>query len=86
MMGSSYSGFPKLDNWWSSDSKWLWQERFIWWPRNSHVSDKTIWLTKAWYGYRHVYGPAGENPVKLEKWMTGEEYVLHLLKGDHAGN
>lgn len=62
-----------------SDNVFKWRERFVWWPVYSHVSEQRIWLKKAWYGYRLAYGPAGEEPVKIERWMTAEEYMWHQL-------
>ena len=76
MMGASFNGFP---NWWNNNSEWVWENQFIWRPRSSYISNSRIWLTKAWYGYRYVYGPAGEDPVKLEQWLTDEEYMWHQL-------
>lgn len=55
-----------------------WTQRYTWWPRQTE-SGKRIWLTKAWYGTRLVYGPAGEDPVRLEQWMTDEEYMWYRL-------
>jgi len=78
MMGASYSGPPFFFN---QDSEIVWQERFAWWPHNSQISNSRIWLTKAWYGYRYVYGPAGESPLKIEQWLTDEEYMWHRLSG-----
>ena len=57
------------------DSRFKWKERFVWWPVYSYESKRRIWLTKAWYGYRWVDGPAGEDPAKVERWLTDEEYV-----------
>ena len=80
-MGASYTGLPNFGDWWNSNSEWLWEKRFTWRPRSSHISSNRIWLTKAWYGYKYVHGPAGEGPVILERWMTDEEYMWHRLSG-----
>lgn len=61
------------------ESKFKWRLRFVWWPVYSEVSKQRIWLTNAWYGWRWVEGPAGEEPVKLERWMTDEEYTWYQL-------
>lgn len=61
------------------DSKYTWSFRFIWWPRYSYESKQRIWLKRAWYGYRLIDGPAGEEPVKDERWLTDEEYIWFQL-------
>ena len=68
------------------DTKWHWEHKLAWQPVRSSNSGQFLWGKHVWYGCRHVYGVAGEGAVLLEKWLTDEEYVLHLLKGDHAGN
>ena len=75
-MGTDYSG-----SWFyfKDDSKYVWRERYVWWPKRSVESNRRIWLTKAWYGYRFIHGPAGESPVKLEKWLSDEEYIWYQL-------
>lgn len=81
MMGASFN------NWASSDwlanyikhSRFTWQQRFIWLPKRSHVSKQRIWLKRAWYGTKYVNGPAGEHNVKLERWLTNEEYMWNQL-------
>jgi hypothetical protein len=60
-------------------TKFKWQERFAWWPVYSHESKKRIWFKKAWYGHRWVEGPAGEEPVKIERWLTADEYSWYCL-------
>ena len=60
-------------------TKFIWRERFVWWPVYSHESKQRIWLKKAWYGSRLVEGPAGEEPVKVERWLTDDEYIWYHL-------
>ena len=60
-------------------TEFKWQQRFVWWPVRSYESNQLIWLKKAQYGWRWVEGPAGEEPVKLERWMTKKEYLWHCL-------
>lgn len=73
------------DKWsWLADyinqSSFTWQERFAWWPKQSHKSNQRIWLKRAWYGIKYVYGPEGlAGPVKLERWLTDEEYMWEQL-------
>lgn len=64
----------------STDFKWIY--RFVWWPKRSEESGRRIWFKKAWYGYRLVWGPAGEDPVRIERWLTDEEYVWYQLTGE----
>ena len=62
-----------------SDSKFTWCERFAWFPHRSHKSGQRIWFKKAWYGYRLIHGPAGEEPVRAERWLTEQEYFIQCL-------
>jgi len=78
MMGASYAGAPFTI---VKDNRMVWTERFTWTPKRSFMSNDRIWFTKAWYGYRYVYGPAGESPVKIEQWLTDEEYMWYCLSG-----
>lgn len=77
-MGASFTGFR---NWWTIDSDWHWQQQYIILPRRSTSSGKLLWCQRVWHGYRYVLGPAGEEPAKLEKWLTDEEYMWHRLQG-----
>lgn len=62
------------------DSKFTWRLRFAWWPVYSEESKQRIWLKSAMYGWRWVDGPAGEEPIKIERWLTEQEYVWYKLK------
>lgn len=62
-----------------SSSRMKWLEVFSILPRRSSESGKLIWFTKCWYGYRWIDGPAGEEPIKTERWLTAEEYVWYKL-------
>ena len=70
--------FPWLHKY-ISDGTFIWTQKFAWWPRRSSESNQRIWLTKAWYGYRYIYGLAGEDPVKAERWLTEKEYMIWSL-------
>ena len=72
--------FPWLHKY-ISDGTFIWTQKFVWWPQHSFKSNQRIWLTKAWYGWRWIDGPAGESPVKVEKWLTEEEYMWQCLSG-----
>ena len=76
MMGSSYSGLIDI---FSRSKELKWTQRFAWWPCKSDKSGKRIWLTKYWYGTRLVWGIAGESPVRVEHWLTDEEFVWYNL-------
>lgn len=71
------------DGWWLGDyvkhSRFEWRERFIWWPKKSHVSGRRIWFKRAWYGTKLIAGPAGTTPVKIERWLTDDEYMWNQL-------
>ena len=56
-----------------------WSSQFAWLPKRSQQSGKRIWLTKAWYGTRLIWGPAGESPVRVEQWLTDDEYIWFQL-------
>lgn len=59
-----------------------WRQQFAWWPVRSSQSNQRIWLKKCWYGYRFIYGPAGEEPIKAERWLTEEEYIWYQLTSE----
>jgi len=61
------------------DSRFAWRLRFAWLPYRSSESNQLIWLKQFYYGQRLIDGPAGESPVKLEKWLTEEEYTWFAL-------
>lgn len=61
--------------WNVNDTRFKWSQRFAWLPKKSKESGKRIWLTTAWYGYRWIDGPAGEEPLKNEQWLTDDEYM-----------
>lgn len=75
-MGASYSGLIGI---FSRSQETKWSQRFAWWPHKSDYSGQRIWLRKYWYGTRLVWGPAGEPPVRIEHWLTDEEYVWTKL-------
>ena len=73
-MGTGYTNY-----WFRNDSGYVWRERYVWWPKRSGESNQRIWLTKAWYGHRYIYGLAGESPIRVEQWLTDEEYIWYQL-------
>lgn len=72
-MGATWS-----NPWWANvDTKLVWRERFVWWPKRSDRSGQRIWLCKAWRGTRSITGPG--TPVEIEQWLTEKEYLIHCL-------
>ena len=65
--------------WNLTDSRFKWSQQFAWLPHRSSESNQLIWLKNFWYGCRWVDGPAGEEPLKIERWLTDEEYMWHKL-------
>ena len=56
-----------------------WQLKFVWWPRRCDLSDKRIWLKRAYRGIRVITGP-GE-PVYEYRWLTKESFTVAALGG-----
>ena len=69
-------------SWNVNDSRFKWAQRFALSPKRSSESGQCIWLKNAWYGYRWIDGPAGEPPLKDERWLTEEEYVWYQLTSE----
>ena len=68
---------PWLSRYLNND--FAWRLRFAWLPVRSHESNQRIWLKRAWYGSRLIDGPAGEGPLRAERWLTQEEYTWYQL-------
>lgn len=77
-MGTSFNSWVDA-SWWTPNNRFTWQQRYVWWPKESYESKKRIWLKRAWYGTKYVNGPAGQLAVKLERWLTDEEYMWNQL-------
>lgn len=70
------------DGWWLGGTSWTWERRRVWYPCRSSVSGQQLFGDRAWYGFRHVLGPAGEGHVLLEQWLTDEEYTWYRLSAN----
>ena len=62
------------------NNNFTWRLVFVLWPVRSYESNQLIWFKRAWHGTRSIDGPAGESPLKAERWLTQEEYVWYNLK------
>jgi hypothetical protein len=56
-----------------------WELKFALWPQRCDLSDKRIWLKRAYRGTRVIIGP-GE-PVYEYRWLTKESFVTAALGG-----
>lgn len=61
------------------DQRLKWRRHFFLWPKRSDQTEKLIWLRKGWRGSRWITGP-GE-PIRLDYWLTDEEYMWFRLTG-----
>lgn len=67
-----------LDN----DLDWTrtgWRREFILWPRRCSISNKLMWLTYAYYGWRYVLIDIGRSQLKLTTWHNEDDHLLYLL-------
>lgn len=78
-MASSWH--PPGWTWNLTENRFKWSKQYTWFPKKSAETGQCIWLTTAWYGYRWIDGPAGEEPLKVERWLTDEEYMWLQLSG-----
>ncbi len=58
--------------------KAFWCENFAWLPKRSAISGKMIWMKFAYEGIAY-YGPPNLEEIR---WVTNEEYIFGILKGD----
>jgi hypothetical protein len=56
-----------------------WQLKFVWWPRQCYLSDKKIWLKRAYQGTAVWTGPG--DPVYEYRWLTKESFTVAALGG-----
>lgn len=75
-MGASYTG-PWL---FFGRHAYIWSRKFAWLPKLSDQTGRRIWLCYAYYGYRLIEGPG--SPVKVQVWLTEEEYTWQCLTGN----
>lgn len=78
-MGHSYiaDDVQSYDPFWN---KATWSYEFTWLPRTSEISNKRIWLKKAYKAT--VVRRAGDFETITEyRWLTRDEYMFKALKG-----
>jgi hypothetical protein len=56
-----------------------WQLKFVWWPRRCGLSDKRIWLKRAYCGTAVWTGPG--DSVYEYRWLTKESFTVAALGG-----
>jgi hypothetical protein len=56
-----------------------WQLKFVLWPRRCDLSDKRIWLKRAYHGTVVITGPG--DPVYEYRWLTKESFTVAALGG-----
>jgi len=56
-----------------------WQLKFVLWPRRCDLSEKRIWLTRAYCGIIVITGPG--DPVYEYRWLTKESFTVAALGG-----
>lgn len=57
----------------------LWYPKFAWIPHRSLLSNKIIWLKKAYRGTAIWSGPG--DPIIERNWISNEEYMWSRLRG-----
>ena len=56
-----------------------WKLKFSFLPRKSALSNKILWLKKAYQGTATYTGPG--DPVYETRWITKEEFMFERIKG-----
>jgi hypothetical protein len=56
-----------------------WQLKFALWPQRCNLSDKRIWLKRAYCGTVVITGPG--DPVYEYRWLTKESFTVAALGG-----
>jgi hypothetical protein len=56
-----------------------WELKFVLWPQRCDLSDKRIWMTRAYRGTRVITGPG--DPVYEYRWLTKESFTVAALGG-----
>jgi hypothetical protein len=57
-----------------------WELSFAWFPHRCEITNRLIWLTRAYQGTRIITGP-GE-PVVEQRWHNKHQHLLWCLKGN----
>ena len=53
-------------------------------PRECFETKKILWLTDAYRCRRILRGPAGDDPIIEDRWLSKEEYLFGLLNGKYV--
>lgn len=66
------------------EESWYWRRAdwglsFAWLPHRCAVSNRLIWLERAYHGQQVITGPGSD--VVLHWWMTKEEFMVNRIKG-----
>jgi hypothetical protein len=56
-----------------------WYYKFAWLPHRCNLSNKRIWLKKAYRGIAMYTGPG--DPIFEYKWVSREEFIMARIKG-----
>lgn len=56
-----------------------WQQKFVLWPRRCDISERRIWLERAYLGTRMITGPG--TPVYEYRWLSKESFTVAALGG-----
>lgn len=57
----------------------VWYLKFAWLPRRCEVSNKLIWLTRAYKGTVMWTGPG--DPIIEHKWISKQEFLFSRMRG-----
>jgi hypothetical protein len=57
-----------------------WQLEFTFWPQRCQISNRVIWLERAYKGTAIWTGP-GNNIVE-HRWHSTQEHIIWILKGN----
>lgn len=63
-------------------SRAVWTLEFAWWPRWCDLTDRFIWLQRAYRG-RAVWTGPGDDAVET-RWHDRHEHLIYTLKGPYG--
>mgnify|MGYP000020373144 CR=1 FL=1 len=58
-----------------------WRQHFYILPRRCAMTNNIMWLRHGWKGTRRIYGPAGEAPLVIRRYLDLPTYIILALKG-----
>lgn len=62
-----------------SERAWF-EYKYCFWPRRCYNSGRWLWMETAMRGRREIYGPAGDPPIREDRWYHSDEALIMLLK------